>query len=321
MFYIYNMKIPKLTQQAMVVGIVACLPVLCSLYKMRSLDALVLIISGSLAVYNVNCLTKGNCNAWATLVAVSFFITTLFQLRISEGQIGATPTQGGQTGATPTQGAPSWTEYSNTYKPLPDSNSLKAQMTSIQSSLGTSNSILNSLSMLVTFVNTFQDENSKFDENAILTQIMAGTSTDEGGLLTQLATRLVEIQTSLANRRLDIFGIAEFLLDDITGALNVMCGTLSGDSIIEIINNLTSIELWQSYIEDVLKLASSIGDLGGLAFQCAPITGQIMDAAGVGRPVTTEGEKTLRDDFADTICNDPKSTQEDRDLFKCPPPE
>jgi len=74
------MKMPKLSQQAMIVAFAAVLPVLASAYKLRILDAVVLLLSGALAVYNVNCLTAGSCNTWATIVSVSFFIMTILQL-------------------------------------------------------------------------------------------------------------------------------------------------------------------------------------------------------------------------------------------------
>ena len=75
-----NMKMPKLSQQAMIVAFAAALPVLASAWNMRVLDAAVLALSGALAVYNVNCLTAGSCNTWATVVSVSFFIMTIMQL-------------------------------------------------------------------------------------------------------------------------------------------------------------------------------------------------------------------------------------------------
>jgi hypothetical protein len=75
-----NMKMPKLSQQAMIVAAAAVLPVLASAYKLRVLDAAVLALSGALAVYNVNCLTAGSCNTWATVVSISFFIMTIMQL-------------------------------------------------------------------------------------------------------------------------------------------------------------------------------------------------------------------------------------------------
>ena len=75
-----NMKMPKLSQQAMIVAFAAVLPVLASAYKLRILDAAVLTLSGALAVYNVNCLTAGSCNTWATIVSVSFFVMTIMQL-------------------------------------------------------------------------------------------------------------------------------------------------------------------------------------------------------------------------------------------------
>ena len=75
-----NMKMPKLSQQAMIVAVAAVLPVLASAYKLRVLDAAILALSGALAVYNVNCLTTGSCNTWATIVSISFFIMTILQL-------------------------------------------------------------------------------------------------------------------------------------------------------------------------------------------------------------------------------------------------
>ena len=75
-----NMKMPKLSQQAMIVAAAAVLPVLASAYKLRVLDAAVLALSGALAVYNVNCLTAGSCNTWATVVSISFFVMTIMQL-------------------------------------------------------------------------------------------------------------------------------------------------------------------------------------------------------------------------------------------------
>jgi len=74
------MKMPKLSQQAMIVAVAAVLPVLASAYKLRVLDAAILALSGALAVYNVNCLTTGSCNTWATIVSISFFIMTILQL-------------------------------------------------------------------------------------------------------------------------------------------------------------------------------------------------------------------------------------------------
>ena len=77
-----NMKMPKMSQQAMIVAFAAALPVLASAYKLRVLDAAVLLLSGALAVYNVNCLTAGKCNTWATIVSISFFVMTIMQLMV-----------------------------------------------------------------------------------------------------------------------------------------------------------------------------------------------------------------------------------------------
>ena len=89
------MKKLELSQQATVVALAAALPVITSTYKLRMMDATILALTGGLAVYNVNCLTKGNCNTWATLTAVSFFVMTLLQLKNYEGAEGET-SDGGQ---------------------------------------------------------------------------------------------------------------------------------------------------------------------------------------------------------------------------------
>ena len=56
------------------------MPTLVAAYKMRWIDALILVLSGALSVYNVNCLTAGNCNMWASIVSISFFIMTVLQV-------------------------------------------------------------------------------------------------------------------------------------------------------------------------------------------------------------------------------------------------
>jgi len=89
------MNTNRLSRQAMIVAVAALMPVAVSLYKMRLLDAMVLILSGALAVYNVNCLTAGNCNLWATVVSVSFFVMTILQIMApKEGLEGDEETEG-----------------------------------------------------------------------------------------------------------------------------------------------------------------------------------------------------------------------------------
>jgi hypothetical protein len=73
----------KLSQQAIVVTIAAMLPIVVAVYKHRMLDSFVLSIVGAITIYNVDCLTKGNCNTWATLVSITFFIMTFMQLLTS----------------------------------------------------------------------------------------------------------------------------------------------------------------------------------------------------------------------------------------------
>jgi len=70
----------RLSVQAMIVAAAAAMPTLVAAYKMRWIDALILVLSGALSVYNVNCLTAGNCNMWASIVAISFFIMTVLQV-------------------------------------------------------------------------------------------------------------------------------------------------------------------------------------------------------------------------------------------------
>ena len=74
------MNTSGLSTQAMIVAAAAAMPTLVAAYKMRWIDALILVLSGALSVYNVNCLTAGNCNMWASIVAISFFIMTVLQV-------------------------------------------------------------------------------------------------------------------------------------------------------------------------------------------------------------------------------------------------
>jgi hypothetical protein len=74
------MNTSGLSTQAMIVAVAAAMPTLVAAYKMRWIDALILVLSGALSVYNVNCLTAGNCTMWASIVAISFFIMTVLQV-------------------------------------------------------------------------------------------------------------------------------------------------------------------------------------------------------------------------------------------------
>jgi len=76
---IIDINMFKLSQQAIVVTIAAMLPVVVAVYKHRMLDSFVLSIVGAITIYNVDCLTKGNCNTWATLVSMSFLVTSFLQ--------------------------------------------------------------------------------------------------------------------------------------------------------------------------------------------------------------------------------------------------
>jgi hypothetical protein len=330
------MKIPKLTQQAMVVAFAACIPVLTSLYKVRMLDAVVLILSGVMAVYNVNCLSRGKCNAWATLVAISFFVTTMFQLRNQEG---AEPSTDNQEGAIPPAAdnqepkAPAtWPEYKNRYYTSDGESRLpnKAQLIDARSKYGGTNNNLDikqSIDLVISFVDMFKE--SGLGEGTVLAPGTTGTTIYESilnfdvdengdGPITKLAKAVAEILANVQNRRTNIFDIARNLAVDVVTAIDIMCKLFGEDVFLIIIDNVLSITHWAAFITDMIGI---LGDLIQNNFDCAKET--VDDATYKFNVARCTDPKELTDEEYKEfkcVCLDPTKTQWDRIKEGCDEP-
>jgi hypothetical protein len=236
----------KLSQQAVLVALAAIVPVITSVYKLRVFDATILALSGVLAVYNVNCLTRGNCNAWATLVAVSFFVTTLFQLRKREG-------------IDPFSMPPSLLEYNDNYKNkyLPTSLKIKMILNKNETDLDDDFIMFNDLDILVNIVNSFiQEPSDFFDVNDVYNQIISGLPED-GGLITKLATIFSSISDTLGAQITDIFAVANTLLDSVIEYLNNTCTTTREEIIDELPIIIEKIKKWEEIEDKLLKLITN----------------------------------------------------------------
>jgi hypothetical protein len=162
----------KLSQQATVVALAAALPVLTSTYKFHMLDSVILALTGALAVYNVNCLTRGNCNAWATLVAVSFFVTTLLQIRKYEGQ------------------EPAYTKYTTLTEFTLDLTSLRNMLTDITTDFN---------SYVTKYFNSVYNYMVELYNNIIDYDKILGLIGDATGLVTDIKNKLTEIANKSYN--------------------------------------------------------------------------------------------------------------------------
>jgi hypothetical protein len=162
----------KLSQQATVVALAAALPVLTSTYKFRMLDSVILALAGALAVYNVNCLTRGNCNAWATLVAVSFFVTTLLQFKNYEGQ------------------EPAYTKYTKLTEFTLDLTSLRNMLTDITTDFN---------SYVTKYFNSVYNYMVELYNNIIDYDKILGLIGDATSLVTDIKDKVIEIANESYN--------------------------------------------------------------------------------------------------------------------------
>jgi hypothetical protein len=136
------------------------------------LDSVILALTGALAVYNVNCLTRGNCNAWATLVAVSFFITTLLQFKNYEGQ------------------EPAYTKYTTLTEFTLDLTSLRNMLTDITTDFN---------SYVTKYFNSVYNYMVELYNNIIDYDKILGLIGDATGLVTDIKNKLTEIANKSYN--------------------------------------------------------------------------------------------------------------------------
>jgi len=250
------MKKLELSQQATVVALAAVLPVITSTYKLRMMDATILALTGGLAVYNVNCLTKGNCNTWATLTAVSFFVMTLLQLKNYEGAEGETPdgTQeqdGGDqsTDETTTSGGNQAELKGELFGNVAAYPSVAAvqKLAKPDISLDPFASLNYMIKMVTTFLPDL--ENTFKAPGTILTDVIL-----EGDLtaFTDVVTAFGKLLSDLTTLQTNLLNLAENLVGNLTDLLKNMCDNAGLDQVNSLLKSFLSIHVYMNFIQAAL---------------------------------------------------------------------
>jgi len=250
------MKKLELSQQATVVALAAALPVITSTYKLRMMDATILALTGGLAVYNVNCLTKGNCNTWATLTAVSFFVMTLLQLKNYEGAEGET-SDGGQgqdggdqsTDATTTSSGDQEQRKLDLFKAADAFPGVQEVNKIIQSAteLDPFASLQYMINIIAKFVPAVAE---KFKTPATILEdvILRGDLSSFSLVITEFGNLL----TTLTTLQGDLLNLAQDLVGNLTDLLKQMCENAGLDQINSLLQSFLSIHVYMEFITAAL---------------------------------------------------------------------
>jgi len=306
------MKKLALSQQATVVALAAALPVITSTYKLRMMDATILALTGGLAVYNVNCLTKGNCNTWATLTAVSFFVMTLLQLKNYEGAEGDT-SGGGQgqdggdqsTDATTTSSGDQEQRKLDLFKAADAFPGVQEVNKIIQSAteLDPFASLQYMINIIAKFVPAVAE---KFKTPATILEdvILRGDLSSFSLVITEFGNLL----TTLTTLQGDLLNLAQDLVGNLTDLLKQMCENAGLDQINSLLQSFLSIHVYMEFITAALTdpmsllegACSLIGADGNLTGD-APFNTLFNDTTGCIKEI---GNATSVTDFFDkaTTC-------------------
>jgi len=306
------MKKLELSQQATVVALAAALPVITSTYKLRMMDATILALTGGLAVYNVNCLTKGNCNTWATLTAVSFFVMTLLQLKNYEGAEGET-SDGGQgqdggdqsTDATTTSSGDQEQRKLDLFKAADAFPGVQEVNKIIQSAteLDPFASLQYMINIIAKFVPAVAE---KFKTPATILEdvILRGDLSSFSLVITEFGNLL----TTLTTLQGDLLNLAQDLVGNLTDLLKQMCENAGLDQINSLLQSFLSIHVYMEFITAALTdpmsllegACSLIGADGNLTGD-APFNTLFNDTTGCIKEI---GNATSVTDFFDkaTTC-------------------
>lgn len=263
------MKKLELSQQATVVALAAALPVITSTYKLRMMDATILALTGALAVYNVNCLTKGNCNTWATLTAVSFFVMTLLQLKNYEGAEGETSdgTQGQDGGDQSTDN--NTTSVGSQEQRKEDLFAAADAYPSVEDINKIINSATNldpfaSLQYMIDIVKAFVPSVTFTDPTTILEDvILRGDLSSFQAVITEFGNLLGTLTTLQG----DLLDLAQNLVGNLTDLLKDMCESAGLDQVNSLLKSFLSIHVYMEFIAaaltDPMSLLEGACDLIG----------------------------------------------------------
>ena len=306
------MKKLELSQQATVVALAAALPVITSTYKLRMMDATILALTGGLAVYNVNCLTKGNCNTWATLTAVSFFVMTLLQLKNYEGAEGET-SDGGQgqdggdqsTDATTTSSGDQEQRKLDLFKAADAFPGVEEVNKIIKSA--TELDPFASLEYMINIIKKFVPDVAKTFETptTILEDVILRGDLSSFSLV---ITEFGNLLTTLTTLQGDLLNLAQDLVGNLTDLLKQMCENAGLDQINSLLQSFLSIHVYMEFITAALTdpmsllegACSLIGADGNLTGD-TPFNTLFNDATGCIKEI---GNATSVTDFFDkaTTC-------------------
>ena len=306
------MKKLELSQQATVVALAAALPVITSTYKLRMMDATILALTGGLAVYNVNCLTKGNCNTWATLTAVSFFVMTLLQLKNYEGAEGET-SDGGQgqdggdqsTDATTTSSGDQEQRKLDLFKAADAFPGVQEVNKIIKSA--TELDPFASLEYMINIIKKFVPDVAKTFETptTILEDVILRGDLSSFSLV---ITEFGNLLTTLTTLQGDLLNLAQDLVGNLTDLLKQMCENAGLDQINSLLQSFLSIHVYMEFITAALTdpmsllegACSLIGADGNLTGD-APFNTLFNDTTGCIKEI---GNATSVTDFFDkaTTC-------------------
>jgi len=310
--HIHRMKKLELSQQATVVALAAALPVITSTYKLRMMDATILALTGGLAVYNVNCLTKGNCNTWATLTAVSFFVMTLLQLKNYEGAEGET-SDGGQgqdggdqsTDATTTSSGDQEQRKLDLFKAADAFPGVEEVNKIIKSA--TELDPFASLEYMINIIKKFVPDVAKTFETptTILEDVILRGDLSSFSLV---ITEFGNLLTTLTTLQGDLLNLAQDLVGNLTDLLKQMCENAGLDQINSLLQSFLSIHVYMEFITAALTdpmsllegACSLIGADGNLTGD-APFNTLFNDTTGCIKEI---GNATSVTDFFDkaTTC-------------------
>ena len=236
----------KLSQQAIVVAFAVVLSVLTSTYKFHMLDSVILALVGALAVYNVNCLTRGNCNAWATLVAVSFFITTLLQLKNYEGQDGVDYSKD--------------FDISDYVKEINIINNLPAfdVVKNIALSPPTGFDVIESFQYVSNIVNAFSNTTKVIDAETVINDlIFKGDVT----VFYEVINNFIDILTTVTSLPSKVFTIAQDVLNALIDFAKGRCQYLKDEEIKKIKALIAKVKIWEEIESKFLNIQRTADEI------------------------------------------------------------
>jgi hypothetical protein len=245
----------KLSQQAIVVAFAVVLSVLTSTYKFHMLDSVILALTGALAVYNVNCLTSGNCNAWATLVAVSFFITTLLQFKNYEGQDGVDYSKDIDIS--------DYVEEINMVNNLPEINIIKNLpgldiIQSIALSPPTGFDVIESFQYISNIVNAFSNTTKVIDAETVINDlIFKGDVT----VFYEVINNFIDILTNVTSLPSKVLTIAQDVLNALIDFAKGRCQYLKDEEIKKIKALIAKVKIWEEIESKFLNIKRTADEI------------------------------------------------------------